>query len=216
MPFLTEELWQRLERPGKSIALEPYPKEEDFPSEGEEEIQREAEEMGTVQVESIRRQIREQERFRNIVTATRSAAAEAKIDRSQKVSGQVCCKPDILFPPTLRFDNFELEVVYSETPKLDGAVRSTPDFDLVLNLPKVNINAERLRKENADLEKVISNSKRQLENEEIIRKMPEKVVATLRSKLSSYEAQLEKNLVTLKSEQPKSLMDSIGDILNQS
>ncbi len=26
MPFITEELWQRLERPGKSIALELYPK----------------------------------------------------------------------------------------------------------------------------------------------------------------------------------------------
>ena len=41
--------------------------------------------------------------------------------------------------------------------------------------------------------KVIANSKRQLENPEIVGKMPEKVVATLRAKLADYEAQLKKN-----------------------
>ena len=56
---------------------------------------------------------------------------------------------------------------------------------------KVKINAsqrERLIKENAELEKVIANSKRQLDNADVTAKMPEKVVETLRSKLAGYEA----------------------------
>ena len=46
---------------------------------------------------------------------------------------------------------------------------------------------------NQQLMKVIANSKRQLENPEIVGKMPEKVVATLRAKLAEYENQLKKN-----------------------
>ena len=54
--------------------------------------------------------------------------------------------------------------------------------------------------EQADLEKVIANSKRQLDNADVIAKMPEKVVETLRTKLAGYEAQLKKNLDALDSE----------------
>jgi valyl-tRNA synthetase len=79
-------------------------------------------------------------------------------------------------------------------------VRSTPAFDLVLEMPKAANNRERLLKDNIELEKVIANSKRQLDNAEVIAKMPEKVVETLRTKLAGYEAQLKKNLDALDNE----------------
>ena len=47
---------------------------------------------------------------------------------------------------------------------------------------------------------MIANSERQLSNEDVIRKMPEKVVETLRAKLAGYKAQLKKNLDALESE----------------
>jgi valyl-tRNA synthetase len=67
-----------------------------------------------------------------------------------------------------------------------GASSNLIEFDLQRDF-------SRLLRENVELEKVIANSKRQLENPEIVRKMPEKVVETLRTKLADYEAKLAKN-----------------------
>ena len=69
-----------------------------------------------------------------------------------------------------------------------------PLFRATLDIP---LNRARLEKENEQLEKVIANSKRQLDNPDIVAKMPEKVVATLRSKLAGYEAQLANNRAAL-------------------
>ncbi|MGH9558613.1 MAG: hypothetical protein ACRD30_05185, partial [Bryobacteraceae bacterium] len=56
---------------------------------------------------------------------------------------------------------------------------------------------DRLKKENAQLEKVIANSERQLANEDFVRKAPEKVISSLREKKSEYETQLAKNRAAL-------------------
>jgi valyl-tRNA synthetase len=55
----------------------------------------------------------------------------------------------------------------------------------------------RLVKENDQLEKLIANSRRQLDNDEFMRKAPDKVKDELRVKLAGYEAQLVKNRETL-------------------
>ena len=73
---------------------------------------------------------------------------------------------------------------------LDLREESVPS-SFVLKL-KLKVDRDRLTKEAAELEKVIANSDRQLSNPEIIAKMPEKVVATLREKKAGYEAQLMK------------------------
>ena len=59
------------------------------------------------------------------------------------------------------------------------------------------INTQKLALEMAQLEKVIANSERQLSNPDIISKMPEKVVNTLRQKKGEYESQLAKIRSTL-------------------
>lgn len=59
------------------------------------------------------------------------------------------------------------------------------------------VDTVRLNKEIEQLEKVIANSRRQLENEDVVRKMPGKVVTSMRSKLAEYEAQLAKNRAAL-------------------
>ncbi len=71
---------------------------------------------------------------------------------------------------------------------------SQGEFAVKMDVP---IDREKIAKDNLQLEKVIANSRRQLENEEILSKMPGKVVANLRAKLADYEAQLKKNLDAL-------------------
>jgi valyl-tRNA synthetase len=175
MPFLTEELWHRLGRPGKSISLEPYPVLT--------QVDREAE--------------REMTLLQEIVTAARALRADHKIDKKPLLNGTLYSKHPLHLEAIERLANVKLTVETGEVPKLEGAVRSSPDFDLVLEMPKAANQRERLLKENAELEKVIANSKRQLDNDDVVRKMPEKVVATLRMKLGGYESQLKKNLDAL-------------------
>jgi len=178
MPFLTEELWQRLGDPGKSISLQPYPNGDapNFPVE---------EEMRMLQ---------------DIVTAARALRADHRVDKKPLLSGVLYCKQPVHIEAIERLANVKLTVETGAAPKLEGAIRSTPDFDLVLEMPKAANQSDRLLKENIELEKVIANSDRQLSNEEIVSKMPEKVVETLRAKNVAYKAQLQKNLDALANE----------------
>jgi valyl-tRNA synthetase len=178
MPFITEELWQRLGKPGKSIAMEPYPR----PLRVDQEAERE---MTLLQ---------------EIVTAARALRADHKVDKKPLLTGVLYCKQPVPIDAIERLANVKLTVEIGAAPKLEGAVRSSPDFDLVLEMPKAANQRERLLKENAELEKVIANSERQLNNEDIVSKMPEKVVETLRTKLAGYKAQLSKNLGALENE----------------
>ena len=98
-----------------------------------------------------------------------------------------------------RLANVKLELHEGAAPKLHGAVRSVPEFDLILHIPEADIEAllARLRTENAQLEKLIANSDRQLGNEEFMRKAPDKVVTQIKTKLEEYTAHLDKNRATL-------------------
>ena len=73
-------------------------------------------------------------------------------------------------------------------------MRSTPDFDLSIDVPTGQIEAQRsrLEKEKDQLVKNIANSNRQLTDEVFLSKAPAKVVDSIRSKLAEYEAQLGK------------------------
>jgi len=178
MPFLTEELWHRLELPGtsdKSIALEPYPKmtpwQFDFPRES----------TGAE---------RDMDKLMNVIAEIRLNRAANKIDKSQVLLAEMGSEdPDLAL-----FEENRTAIERIGNVKLTLAASSSP---LKLNVP---IDRSRLMKENAELEKVIANSKRQLDNADVIAKMPEKVVQTLRSKLAGYEAQLKKNLDALANE----------------
>jgi valyl-tRNA synthetase len=183
MPFLTEELWQRLQRPGKSIALASYPQFDPAAEDTNAEH-----DMGHLQA---------------IVTAARGLKADNGIDGRQTLSGALYAPGHAyhvahIHAASIReLARVELELHHSAAPKLEGAVRSTPEFDLVLEVPQVEIPRERLVKENEQLEKLIASSERQLSSEDFLKKAPEKVVATIRQKKSEYESQLAKNRAAL-------------------
>jgi valyl-tRNA synthetase len=82
-----------------------------------------------------------------------------------------------------------------------GLIRSSPDFDLQIHAaPAAAQNGAgstesyaRIVKEIENLERVIANSERQLQDPIFLGKAPEKVVAGLRAKLADYQDQLAKN-----------------------
>ncbi len=187
MPFITEELWQRLRNADSplSIALTNYPSADLSRLDPSADSS-----MATLQA---------------IITAARTLRAEL-------VPGNVSALPATLYTHGAssqvvtaareaieRLGNVKLTLEQGSTPHLGGAVRSTPEFDLVLHLPAADTNAlrTRLEKEIEQLHKAATNSERQLSNDEFVRKAPEQIVTNIRAKLADYKAQLAKSRATL-------------------
>lgn len=191
MPFLTEELWQRLIHSGaenahapKSISLASYP--------------------AAPLAQASEKLVRTFDILQEVVKTARELRADHKLDTKAKL-------PATLF---LRHDKFsELDLAAIATlAKLDvkqelgsisdskGILRSTPDFDLQIHATAGSQNGSlspearaRIAKDIAAQKRAIQNSERQLSDPTFLSKAPEHVVATLRSKLAEYRAQLEKN-----------------------
>jgi valyl-tRNA synthetase len=180
MPFLTEELWQRLDRnPGdpQSIALAPYPQFRPELADPEAE-----KEVAIIQ---------------EIVTLARTLRTESKLDPKQQLNGTLYCRTASLAIAQRHAEAIQkiarttLEFKSEAPPKAD-VIRSTVEFDLVLDIPKVAEDPARKQKEREQLEKNIANSERQLADDVFLSKAPQKVVDTIRAKLADYKAQLAK------------------------
>ncbi|SPE24030.1 Valine--tRNA ligase [Candidatus Sulfopaludibacter sp. SbA3] len=189
MPFLTEELWQRLctqaaGRPA-SIAIAGYPQYRqeatDFTAERE---------IGLLQ---------------EIVTMARTLRTEAKLDPKQQLEGALYSRNDALdvaqrnATAIQKLANVKLEFKAEAAPKA-AAMRSTAQFDLVLHVPKTQEDAQRkrLEKERDQLVRNIANSERQLGDETFLGRAPAHVVESIRKKLEEYNAQLGKVLDQLR------------------
>jgi len=170
MPFITEELWHRLgQTEERSISLEAYP--EYVQQYDDPEAERE---IGLLQ---------------DVVTAARGIRADLSLDPKLPLEGRISRPIDFRAVQKLAGVAF----VVGEVPKT-GAVRSTADFDLVIDVPHGQLEAQRrrLEKERDQLIKNIANSQRQLSDEVFLSKAPTKVVESIRAKLGEYEAQLAK------------------------
>jgi valyl-tRNA synthetase len=183
MPFLTEELWQRLaagrsDRPA-SIALASYPRYRHEWTDHEAER-----EIGIL---------------KDIITLARTLRTEAKLDPKQPLEGTLYSRSAALevaqrhAQAIQKLANVTLQCKSEAAPKASG-MRSTPLFDLVLNVPETQKEAQRKRieKEIDQLKKNISSLERQLADETFLAKAPAKVVEGMRSKLTEYKAQLRK------------------------
>jgi valyl-tRNA synthetase len=180
MPFLTEELWQRLETGKKSIALAPFPEyvqeRSDLPAEHEMQV------------------------LQDIVSMARNLRAELKVEPKLALDGTVYTQTSVgsimrgHLEAVRRLANVTLVIERGHAPATAAAIRSTPEFDLVLNLPDAQVHAQkaRLEKEKEQLEKVIENSERQLGDDTFRSKAPQKVIDGITQKLDGYKAQLEK------------------------
>jgi valyl-tRNA synthetase len=190
MPFITEELWQRMGQDSDavgraaSISITSYPQ----PFAGGSTLAPDAELQFTL--------------LQRLVTAARELRHDNKLDAK------------VIYDASLQFHGIALAA--SETPVLEaltklrlqpgspdaaGPLRSTPEFELRIgarpvaatNGPGTGESRARIEKEITNLEKVIESSNRQLSDETFLGKAPAKVVETVRAKLSDYRAQLAKN-----------------------
>ena len=189
MPFLTEELWQRVAAgdPGRpvSIALAAYPQPDPAAIDDAAE--------------------RDMQVLQEIITVARNIRAEIKADPRQQLGGVLYSQTGALELARCHLDviqklaNLKLEVRAGTAPRGEGGLRSTPEFDLVLHLPPAEAGAQRKRidKQIEQLEKVIASSRRQLEDEEFLSRAPARVVDSIRGKLADYEAQLAKSRASL-------------------
>jgi valyl-tRNA synthetase len=178
MPFLTEELWHRLGgAEGKSISLEPYPQFEPKQFDGDAE--------------------REIGRLQEIVRVARNLRADLGLDPKQPLEGRISGRDQALAVAAGHAQAIQrlagVALQAGETPA-SGAVRSTPDFNLSIDVPHGQMEAQRrrLEKERDQLTKNIVSARRQLSDDVFLGKAPPKIVDSIRAKLVEYEAQLEK------------------------
>jgi valyl-tRNA synthetase len=127
--------------------------------------------------------------LQNVITALRGLRADLSLDPKLPLEGRISREVD--FRAVQRLAAVTLAV--GDVPK-SGAVRSTADFNLMIDVPHGQLEAQkkRLEKEREQLLKNIANSQRQLSDEVFLSKAPAKVIDSIRAKLGEYEAQLRK------------------------
>jgi valyl-tRNA synthetase len=185
MPFITEELWQRLRRDGDgrgpSICLARYPETDSSIHDPAAEAEIEA--------------------LQSLIGAVRNLRADLGQDPKKVLEATIYAR-GIAFAAARgqaealnRLATIQAQVNEGSAPALKGAVRSTPLFDIVLHVSAAELEAQRARveKDQQQLAKVIASTERQLSNEEVLAKMPPHVVEGMRTKLAEYRAKFEKN-----------------------
>jgi valyl-tRNA synthetase len=175
LPFITEELWHRFGQ-STSIALARYPQAGATDEAAE----------------------REMSLLQDMVTAARKLKADNGLDDRLELAGVLYCRNgsrNIEFPVVEFLAKVKLEIRTDAPPALTGAIRSTAQFDLSLQLPEVDNEAlrQRLSKEIGVLEKLVVSNDRQLANEEFVNRAPAKIVESMRAKRAEYIAQIKKN-----------------------
>jgi valyl-tRNA synthetase len=187
MPFVTEELWQRLIHQGDvkaanpiSVSLARYP-----------EVKQRGAYAGARNFELVQ----------GVITAARELRADHKLDPKREYAADLELRELTLAPEDLaaiqKIVRINLE---GASGRQQALTRSIAAFELRIYAEAVPAKGGgvsetrgRLEKENAELRKAIADKKRQLGNEEFIKKAPAKVVESLKAKLNEYEAQLRKN-----------------------
>jgi valyl-tRNA synthetase len=180
MPFITEELWQRLGDRGTSIALAPFPAHDP-------KLVDEAAEKEMVLLQEI-------------IVNIRNMRAEMRVDARRKIPvelyaagndvARLCarCRPAIERLANLSALRLDSKPLSAE----GGAVRSLPEFAIKIALKDaVDVEAERgrLLKEEQKLVRELEALDAQLRNDQFLSKAPEKVVESLRQRKSQLAVQ---------------------------
>jgi valyl-tRNA synthetase len=140
--------------------------------------------------------------LQEMITAARKLRADHGLDKKLLLEGVLYCRngsKNVDLGVIEKLAAVKLDVRTGAAPELNGAVRSTPEFDLVLRLPEVDLDIQRARltKEIEQLEKTIADKDRQLGNDKFLNSAPAHVVDALRAKRAEQMAQLEKSRATL-------------------
>jgi valyl-tRNA synthetase len=190
IPFITEEIWQKIPGSGETIMLAKYPEADS-------------------NLENL--VAGEMDRLMEVIVKIRNMRSELSIPLGEKVDIQIYTKSDV---DRAFINNYKVEIQtlakvkeISFTDKLEPAddVAHSPvaGFDLMINYKKfvdVEKEIERITREMARLEKEITLNEGKLNNESFLKKAPAAVVEQVKTdyrELSEKFKKLEKNLKTL-------------------
>ena len=181
MPFVTEEIWQKLPHEGDTIMLAPWPREEARQQDPE------AEAIMDTLIELVRgiRNARSEYNVphgRSITARLRPGFAGEHVDELRAMFGQLC-----------RVGS--LTTLAAEDPDPEGCATVVVS-DSVVYLPLaelIDVEAERLRlvKERDQLQQRLRRSQDMLANEQFVARAPEAVVRRERDNLNELQASLE-------------------------
>jgi valyl-tRNA synthetase len=189
MPFISEELWQRMAERGSSIALAQFPKHDT--SILDEDAERE---MALLQ---------------EIIVNIRNLRAELKVDAKRKIPVELYTSNgavrQLIGANRLAIERLaNLSALQLATQPLcedGGAVRALPDFSVKIAIADaVDLDSERarLQKEVQKLEQELASLRRQLENDQFLAKAPPPVVSNMQNRCEEVTAQLNKALESLR------------------
>ncbi len=184
MPFITEEVWQRLPRSGQTISHQPFPQSR---AQWHDE---EAEKQFSL--------------LQSVITQIRVLRAELKINPGQPADVTVIA-PD---KETVSLIANQQEAIVSlatvekltlatvpAAPPSDALSAVTEGVQIYLHLPgtlNIEEEIERIRREINELEKQYKRSVRKLQNSDFLNKAPTQVVNKERKKLAEFDRDLEK------------------------
>ena len=189
MPFITEDLWQRLTEHtpdrARSIALTAYPQ----PISGDADPDAES----RVAI------------LQDVVTTARNLRAELNLPPKETLHGTIHSDNETVQSivsaervALLRLGGVELRAERGQAAA-GQAMGHTAEFDMSLELPEGRKAAlrEKLQKQLGQLEKAAGGARGRLGNEAFVSKAPEHVVHGLRKKLGDYESQIDRIKGTL-------------------
>ncbi len=178
MPFITEELWQRIPHRGESIVVAPYPElEADFVDEKVE---------------------RDTALIQEIIVKVRNIRSEVNVDAKQFVPLRVGTGDSGIRDVLIRHEDYMQRLARVErleiVPKLDleGAAAQAVAGGVALEVPLaglIDLEAEQVRL-NREMEKVrreINSLEGKLSNRKFVERAPKEVVEENRQRLSDYQ-----------------------------
>jgi valyl-tRNA synthetase len=186
MPFLTEELWHKLpQRPGKSIALEPFPQ--------------------AVAAWKDSEALERVERLQEIIVAARNLRAELKVEQKKPVPAYFSASDARLealvecnIPMIKMLANLsELSLALREKFPAGTSVRSLPSFDIGIAFEQAaDLGAEiaKLRKEKDRIEKDLASKRQRLADQTFRSRAPAEIVRGLEATLAQREIEYQKTL----------------------
>ncbi len=188
MPFITEELWQRLSERRDSIALATFPMHDDALV--DEDAERE---IGQLQ---------------ELIGNIRNMRAEMRVDARRKIPVELHPAGDGAAQLGSRYRHAierlaslsALNIVADSLTNEGGVVRALPEFSLkISHKDAVDLEAERsrLRREKEKLEREMTALGGQLANEQFLAKAPPAIVQNLRQRREDFGSQHRKVVETL-------------------
>ncbi len=184
MPFITEEIWQRLSPEMGSIVPQSYPQADErwFDDQAEDDMSRV--QAAIVAVRSLRADLRIPPGQKVTVTMTAPRQADAQALDSQREC--ICSLASV--------ESLDIRTAPAQPPA-DVLTQVAEGIEVYLHLaetidPEQEI--QRLQQEVAELESLRQRSQKKLENEDFLNKAPAKVVAKERERLAEAERDMAK------------------------